>query len=234
MIAEVGTPPLVLTRAQSRELDRLAMEELGIPGLVLMENAGLGAALELAARHDLATTGVAVLCGGGNNGGDGYVVARQLAVRGARVHVFDWAPAERQRRDAAVNRAIVDRMGIERSDLRALDSASLARALAGVGLVVDGLLGTGFAGDVREPLAARIRALNAWRAGAPATVAALDLPSGLDADQGRRCEPIVVADLTLTFVAPKVGFAGASAWTGEVRVVPIGVPRALIERVADA
>ena len=140
-----------LTREQSRRVDRLAEERFGISGLVLMENAGLLAALDLAA--DLPERGrVAVLCGGGHNGGDGYVIARQLSNRGHVVRCFATHDAARTRGDGRVNRAIVDAMGLEvvPVDTQRAIEAALA-SLGPVDLTVDALFGTGFQGEVRAP-----------------------------------------------------------------------------------
>jgi len=219
-----------LTREEVRAVDRLAIEHFGIPGVVLMENAGIAAA-EHALEMARGRAGfVAILCGAGNNGGDGYVVARQLVLRGRAVRRFDLHPAGELSGDAALQRAIVDRMGIPASTLD--DPGGLAAELEGAALVVDGLLGTGFRGAVRPHLAAVIDALNAFRARTGVRVLALDLPSGLDADTGVPGGTCVRADRTVTFVAPKVGFErpGAREYTGEVCVASIGAPLGLDER----
>ena len=209
-----------LTRAQARAVDRIAEERFGMSSLVLMENAGLNATLAL-----LPVAGeVCVACGGGNNGGDGYVIARQLANRGVDVACFATHGPERLRGDALANRRIVDAMGLEVVDLNTTDARARFDAAA---VCVDALLGTGFQGEVRAPLAAVIEALNA----ASAPVVAIDLPSGLDADTGAPSNATVRAARTLTFVAPKRGFAapGADAYTGAVTVLSIGAPTAALE-----
>jgi NAD(P)H-hydrate epimerase len=230
-----------LSRDQVREVDRLALEELGIPGLLLMENAGRGAA-ELARRRLLPgrpPAGIAlVLCGTGNNGGDGWVVARHLSLAGVAVRVGALQPAQAARGDAAIMRAIVERMGL--AVRPAGDEAGLAAfqdELAGtrVALVVDGLLGTGFRGALRPEVARAIRwVLDLRRSGA--RVLALDLPSGLDCDTGEPADPTVRADLTATFVAPKRGFLARPArpFLGRVVTLSIGAPELLIERVLRA
>jgi NAD(P)H-hydrate epimerase len=223
-----------LTRAQAREIDRLALEELGIPGLVLMENAGLGATLRLLDLDWRRTGRVAVLCGRGNNAGDGYVVARQLVCRGLDVCLWESRGREPLPPDAEANRAVSERMGIERRPLAPLrDAEAVAAELRGFALIVDALLGTGFQGTVRPPLDAWIEGANLAHSLHGVPIAALDLPSGLDADSGRPSNATVRADWTLTFVAPKVGFRaqGAKPWTGQVFTVPIGTPPALLERL---
>lgn len=222
-----------LSREEVRAVDRVAIEELGVPGVVLMENAGLGAtevALEMLGER---TGPVVVLCGGGNNGGDGYVVARQLALRGREVLVFATVPAEGLSGDALVNRGIVERMELPLAPLENEEQlADALEALAGASLVVDALLGTGFRGDVREPLASALRALDAGCRERGVPVLALDLPSGLDCDSGQASNAVLRATRTVTFVARKRGFAaaGADAFTGPVTVVPIGVGLEHVER----
>ncbi len=233
---------IALTREQVREVDRLAIEELGIPGAVLMENAGRGAAehclAELrsgAASPDEVPRGrVIVLCGSGNNGGDGYVVARHLHNAGVDVEVVSTVAPEALGGDAALNQRIAAAMGLAQRRLRgAPDQGELRAAWSRADLLVDGLLGTGFRGGLRAPLDVVIEAAN----GAGPPIVALDVPSGLDADTGRPGEAggaVIRAAATVTFVAPKVGFAvaGAEAWTGRVVVASIGAPPELIRRVA--
>jgi NAD(P)H-hydrate epimerase len=216
-----------LTRAEVREVDRRAIDEWGVAGLVLMENAGRGTADvlgQLGCRGE-----VAIVCGKGNNAGDGFVVARHLDLRGIGLKVVLLASPESLRGDAAANYAIVKRSGIDMVELAAWDSATFDAALLGAEWIVDALLGTGAAGPPRPPLDEAIRRLNA----APGHRLAIDLPSGLDADTGEPAEPTVRADHTCTFVAPKVGFANprAAPYLGQVHVVDIGAPRRLIEEV---
>ncbi len=227
-----GVEDLALTRAQAREIDRLAGEELGVSGVVLMENAGLGATLELLELPWNRAGRVSILCGTGNNAGDGYVVARQLSCRGVEVVVHEAGDPAALPPDAAVNRAIASRMGIA---LRGPVDRPDVEALAGSALLVDALLGTGFRGLVRPPIDRWIEAANRASELHGVPIAALDLPSGLDADEGRASNATIRADWTLTFVAPKLGFRaqGAKAWTGQVFVVPIGTPPAWIERVCE-
>jgi NAD(P)H-hydrate epimerase len=197
-----------------------------------MENAGRGAAAWLAERAP-ATAHVVVLCGPGNNGGDGGVLARHLDAWGYAVRVVWFAPADRLRGDAAAQWNILAKSGIDQAawDLGetpgADESDRLDALLAGSDWVVDALLGTGLTRPVEGPLLRVIAAIN--RSGLP--VLALDLPSGLDCDQGRPLEVAVRAQATATFVAPKQGFSapGARDYTGEVIVIDIGVPRCLLE-----
>jgi NAD(P)H-hydrate epimerase len=234
MSAPAGSDRVRLTRAQLRELDRLAIEEYGLPGVVLMENAGAGAAriaLELLGpARGTALGPVVIACGAGNNGGDGWVVARHLSNRGVALEVISLVDPARLSGEAAVMAQVALRMGI--ACQVAPDAAALVRLvprLARAALIVDALLGTGASGAPRPPYDAAIAALAA--AGAP--VLSLDLPSGFDADLGEVRGTCVAARVTATFAAEKIGFAapGAARWLGEVRVVDIGAPSALLARV---
>lgn len=218
------------TRAEMRELDRRAIEEFGIPSLLLMENAGRGAAAiaaEMARPND---GNVIVFCGKGNNGGDGFVVARHLANRGYAVGCyFAGALAEVARgSDPGVSLAILERMRVPVLEhAREQDRDEMARGVAWAGLLVDGLLGTGLRGPVREPYSSLISFLNARRA----PILALDIPSGLDCDTGEILGKAVRARRTATFGAPKQGFSRGQGpeTTGAVTIVDISIPRRLLE-----
>jgi len=216
-------PGRPLSCRQVRALDVLANERLGLPGLILMENAGRGVAeLVFAELATPATARVAILCGPGNNGGDGFVAARHLRNAGVHVDVLLAAPPERSVGDAGVNLRILQRAGFPL--LRANEPAGAAAArtcLTAADVIVDALLGTGSRGGPRGTVAELIRAANA----APrARRVAIDLPSGLDADTGASAEPCFRAHLTATLVAAKVGFAAAAEWVGRVVVLDIGLP----------
>ena len=233
-----------LTVARSRAVDRVCLEEYGLPGAVLMENAARGCA-ELLLNLSGGDPGpVAVLCGTGNNGGDGFAIARHLTIAGVEVHLF--APfaepptADEDPGEAAMNARVARRMGLPWTNWTA-DPAAAADDLAATvfdgGWVVDALLGTGPTGPPRSPTDEAVFAVNAARSGG-AKVLAVDVPTGFDADAGRpfRRSPdggdcCVRADVTATFVAPKVGFdePGADAWTGAVHVVGIGCPPAAVD-----
>jgi NAD(P)H-hydrate epimerase len=227
-------PPLTrLTRAEARRCDEIATRELGVPSLLLMENAGRGAAQLLRERYAPLTRGRFVLCcGPGNNGGDGLVVARHLVRLGEPVVVKLCGARDRLTADAAVNLRIVERLGVAVTGIPDDDAARAAGAELQAGdVAVDALLGTGFAGSVRAPMATLIEEVNRARSdGRARAVVAIDLPSGLDCDLGTPSNATIHADLTMTFVAPKAGFAaaGAGRWTGEVVVGDIGVPSALL------
>jgi NAD(P)H-hydrate epimerase len=218
-----------LSRDEVRALDRRAMEEFGVPGVVLMENAGRGAAELLCA---LGVYGrVVICCGKGNNGGDGFVIARHLDNVGVAVRVLLFARPEELTGDAGVTYQIIAKAGLPLSIYRdtAMDAGELERELAGAAWVVDALFGTGLSGAVRPPFDAIIAAINA----SPAQILAVDIPSGLDCDTGRPLGAVVRAHHTATFVAPKQGFATpeAATYLGRVHVLPIGAPRVLVESV---
>ena len=217
-----------LTRAEVREVDRLAIEEFGLPGIVLMENAGRNAAALL---HALAPgAAIAIVCGRGNNGGDGFVMARHLELAGHSVRLVLACDPDTIAGDAATNRRVAAAAGIPLTVLAEASAAAWADRLAGVDWVVDALLGTGAAGPARGATATAITAVNRTRDAGGTRVFAVDLPSGLDCDTGRPLGPCVRADVTATFVARKIGFdaAGAAAFTGTVHVLDIGAPRRLL------
>lgn len=215
-----------LNRQQSQEVDRRAVAEFGMTGLVLMENAGRGLADTLG---QLGARGrVVICCGRGNNGGDGFVLARHLDLRGVKVRVALWANPAELRGDAATNFEILSRCDIPMEIFSGgYDEAALARKLIGAEWIVDALLGTGSRGEPRPPLDQVIDDLNAH----PAPKLAVDLPSGLDCDTGVAAAHTIRAAHTCTFVAQKPGFLApaARAFTGEVHVLDIGAPRKLIE-----
>ncbi len=177
-----------------------------------------------------------LFCGGGNNGGDGFVIARWLDDAGVRVECICTSRAADTRGDARIARDVAERSGIMLHD--ASTSAALEKLRARFvaeppRVVVDALLGTGFQGSLRPDMARAIAAVNSIGARENVRTWAVDLPSGLDCDLGTCADPTVRADVTATFVASKLGFAreGAANVLGVVRVLPIGVPCALIDRV---
>jgi NAD(P)H-hydrate epimerase len=218
---------MYLARDQVRELDRRAIEEYGVPGSVLMENAGRGVA-EL-----LCTLGVngkvVVCCGKGNNGGDGFVIARHLDNRRIPISVLLFARPQELTGDAATAYRIIamSELPISIFDRPTIAPDLLRRELAGADWIVDALCGTGLRGPMRAPLDEPANAINI----SGARVLAVDLPSGLDCDTGEPLGPTVRANHTATFVALKKGFANPSAapWFGQVHVVDIGAPRKLVE-----
>ncbi len=212
-----------LSRRQVREFDRLAIEQWGVPSVVLMENAGRNAADAIDSYlRGAAGKSVAIVAGTGNNGGDGFVIARHLQMRGAEVMVFLIGEPERMTPDAATNFAILRKLGIRIRPCPSEAIRDLAEDLRRFDLVVDALGGTGISGALRGDLAAAVGQTNACGK----KVVAVDIPTGLDCDTGQAEGPAIKADLTVTMVARKQGFdaPGAEAYTGKVVVVDIGVP----------
>ncbi len=214
-----------LSRGEVRALDRRAEKEAGLSTAILMENAGHGAAAWLIPRLRPGG-GVVVACGPGNNGGDGAVVARHLDGAGFDVRVVWFAAPSEIRGDASAQRLILARSEIQQMHFADPEPGSLDALWQGTDWIVDALLGTGLTRPLEGPMAWAVDALN--RSGRP--ILSLDLPSGLDADTGQPQGDAVRATATATFVAPKKGFAqpAAAPYLGEVVVVPIGVPRALL------
>jgi NAD(P)H-hydrate epimerase len=199
--------------AEQRSLDQWAIEQHGIPGLELMERAGRGLA-ELVL--ELAPSGrIAVVCGKGNNGGDGFAAARLLRELHREVDVLLLAPGEELRGDARTN---FERLGGPAAE------PFRPAALDGAAAVVDAILGTGFEGSARDPAAGAIEAIN--QAGERRAVIACDVPSGVNASTGEIAGSAVRADATATFHAAKPGLwiAPGKAHAGRVRVIDIGIP----------
>ncbi len=220
----------VVTAEQIREMDRVTIEDIGVGGVVLMEVAGRGTAEvveELASG--LHGFRVAILCGAGNNGGDGYVVARILHLRGADVRVFMLAPRDRIRGDALVNLEAAEKLDVCFEWLDSAVDPELAEQLADYDCLVDALLGTGLSSEVRGRYREVIEAINA----SMTMTVAVDIPSGLSADTGQVLGTAVEADVTVTFGYPKIGVVTHPGveHTGDVHVVDIGIPPALATRL---
>jgi hydroxyethylthiazole kinase-like uncharacterized protein yjeF len=198
--------------AEMRAADEWAIEQRGVPGLDLMERAGVGLARVAAAA---ARPGpVRVVCGKGNNGGDGLVVARLLREEGREVDVLAVGDLSEAKGDARAN---LDRLPGDPP------RPFTADALQGSGAVVDAMLGTGFEGAPREPVAGAIRAINE----AGAAVVACDVPSGVNASTGEVEADAVRANVTATFHGPKIGLYvdPGKEHAGRIEVIEIGIPR---------
>ena len=224
-----------ITREEAREADRRAIEEYGIPSILLMENAGRACADEVEAMLGESPEGpVLVLCGPGNNGGDGLVIARTLWNRGRDVDVVfvgDEAKLEQGGADVVTNARLWRGLGrrIELA-LAPAEIAALATRMRGAAVIVDALFGTGLTRAPRAPWSEVIAAIGA--AGRP--VLAVDLPSGLDANRGEVLagDPAgaVVAEVTVSFGGAKSGFtlADGPRCCGRVVVAEIGIPRSYL------
>jgi len=219
----------VVTASQMRELDRRATEEFGIPSLLLMENAGLQAVLEMERSFPrLRASRVAVVCGKGNNGGDGLVVARHLFGRETAIDIFLLAKRGDVQGDAATNLEIAARMGLPIHEVRTpQDLQAGLEVIRRADVIVDAMLGTGTTGAATGLIAEAIDLIN--QAGRP--IVALDVPSGVSSDEGHLPGPSINATLTITFGLPKRGvilFPAASR-AGRVVIVDIGLPRQLLD-----
>ncbi len=217
-----------LTRAQVREIDRLAIEKYRIPGIVLMENAARAVTDAACDMLDGNLVGqIIVLCGGGNNGGDGLAVARHLHNLGGDVFIALATDPAKYKGEAKINWDIVQAMKIKTFPAdpeRILTSRAL--------LLIDAVFGTGLTEPPRPPFADLVSAVNQ----SGANVLSIDLPSGLDCDTGEPLGPTIEAKRTVTFVAEKAGFANPTAakYTGHVRVGSIGCPVELINEILNA
>ena len=219
-----GQECLVLSRNQVRAFDAWAINEIGIPGVVLMENAGRSCA-ELVMRRLAAVERpkVCIVCGTGNNGGDGYVAARHLLNSGFAATVVLCGSRDKVGGDAKTNLDVLERLGgqVVQLNVEADDVADqIARLGSDADMVVDGLFGTGLSGPVKGGYAVLIEAINAL--GRP--VLAIDIPSGLDCDAGEVLGVAVKAAYTVTFAAVKKGFTAPAAgeYTGRIYVAGIG------------
>jgi hydroxyethylthiazole kinase-like uncharacterized protein yjeF len=228
----------ILTAAQMREADRLTIERHGIPSLQLMGNAGTGVVTFLQKHFpDLAKRQILVLCGKGNNGGDGFVVARLLKQLGASPKVFLFASPEEVHGDALLNLERCKHAG--EGVVSVTEAVSWSEwgksSLDQFEIIVDALLGTGLNAPVTGFLAQVITDVNeaVLRARRTPTVVAVDMPSGLPSDGGPANGPVIRADFTVTFTAPKIGqlLSVNSERVGELIVHNIGTPLALVEHI---
>ena len=236
----------VFTRQQVREVDRLAVDRYHIPGIVLMENAARGLtdmtlrflfnqwrnkfaddAARWPAPPDDFPRGVKILivAGGGNNGGDGFAAARHLHNHGVACTLAVTRPLDDYKGDARTNLDIVRAM-----KLRMIETSSL-ESIEEHHLILDGLFGTGLSAPPRPPADALIRTMNIRHE----PIVAIDIPSGLDCDTGEPLSVAVRAAMTVTFVGTKLGFTKpqSRAYTGQVQVADIGVPRELVEELGS-
>lgn len=222
-----GLPVRVFRTEEMREIDRVTIEEYGIPGMVLMENAGLQVLrVVVGILGSFPGRRAVVLCGKGNNGGDGFVVARHLINSGSQVQVFLAGEAEAVKGDVRTNLDILDRMGVVPVELGPETIREFRETLKDADLIVDALFGTGFAGAASGFHGEAIEAVNRARSEYGLTVVAVDIPSGLPGDTGRPAGPCIRADKTVTFGFPKPGqllYPGAE-YVGGLIVADISLP----------
>ena len=219
-----------LTREEMRELDRKAIKEYKIPGIILMENAGRNVAEEvLPMTANLQKMKIAILCGKGNNGGDGFVVARHLHNHGTSVDVFLVAKVSDVLKDgdAGTNLQILLTMKIPVKEiLNIADVNNILRNLDRYNILVDALFGTGLSGEVREPFKTLIHSVNKLNK----PIVSVDIPSGLDCNTGKTLGVAIKATKTVTFAAGKKGFylGDGPNYTGKVVVTDISIPKELL------
>jgi NAD(P)H-hydrate epimerase len=223
-----------LSGQQSRRVDQLAIAEFGLSGLVLMENAGRGVA-DLLERSGLKRTSrILICCGKGNNGGDGFVLARHLLVRNYLPTVLLFSDPTELTGDALVNYRILQSLKFP-VHLSSDDAMTECFGqFSGDDWIIDALLGTGAKGKPRPPMDDVIRRLNQVHQQTKCRMLAIDLPSGWDADTGQANDPTISATETATFFAMKKGFDCPSAkeYLGEVHVLDIGIlPSPVIEKL---
>ena len=216
---------IVMTRDEVRKVDSWAINTLGVPGVVLMENAGRSCA-ELIKEElkEVAHPKVCIFCGTGNNGGDGYVIARHLLNSSFEVVVVICANRGKVKGDAKINLDILERLGrpIEQLNLGDANVPAQVKVFAAdADMLVDGLFGTGLSGQLSDEYKQLIETINACNC----PILAVDIPSGLDCDSGQPLGTAIRASYTVTFVAVKKGFTSGSAaqYTGEIFVASIGV-----------
>jgi len=222
---------MALGRDEVREIDRKAIEEYEIPGIILMENAGRNVAEEvLKMLPGTDSTRVAVFCGKGNNGGDGFVIARHLYNKGVGVSVYLTTEVSSvlSDGDSSTNLKILLNMNLEIKELQEGQIGKIGEVLHDYSVIVDAIFGTGLRGEVREPVRTLIAKINE----ADVPVISVDIPSGLSCDDGAVLGAAVKATKTVTFVAAKTGFSQkcGKEHTGELIVSNISVPRELIEK----
>lgn len=218
----------ITTAQKMREMDARAIQEYKIPGVVLMENAGLRVVEEIKRMYSPESLRAVILCGRGNNGGDGFVIARHLINQGSQVTVYAMARQEGYRGDALINFCILNHMQAEiKHILKEEDLALLEADLSSAHLVVDALLGTGLDSEVRGIMAQVINRVN----DTDCPVIAVDIPSGIQADTGEVMGCAVRAAKTVTLALPKQGlflYPGAE-YAGEVSTGDISMPREIME-----
>jgi NAD(P)H-hydrate epimerase len=225
---------IVLCRDEVRAFDAWAINTLGMPGVVLMENAGRSCAELIKEELDSRFRGndkaardaakVCIFCGTGNNGGDGYVIARHLLNSGFKIIVVLCGGRNKVKGDAKINLDILEKMGLPIKQLN-LDEGDIPGWVktfaAGADMLVDAIFGTGLSGRLSEEYKQLIESINAQKR----PILAVDIPSGLDCDTGEPLGAAIKASYTVTFAAVKKGFsaAKAKAYTGEVFVASIGI-----------
>ncbi len=223
----------ILTGKQMAELDRIAIEEIKIPSLILMENAGRSVFQVIRDRvPDLSQKKIMVVCGKGNNGGDGLVVARHLINHGAMAEIIVLSSPEDLSPDAKANAGILEQSDeiihyvTDESNL-----SQLASMLSGADVIIDAIFGTGFVGEAHGLAAQVMELMNL----SPAQVFSIDIPSGVEGDTGHVLGSAVLADVTVTLALPKLGLFlyPGRGYVGELTIGSVGYPRSLLQNFSS-
>jgi hydroxyethylthiazole kinase-like uncharacterized protein yjeF len=217
---------IAVTAKEMQQLDRMAIEKYGVPSLCLMENAGRAVAEAVASEAKGKKDKVVIICGLGNNGGDGFVAARHLINQGIEAVVYVVGSYQKIKGDALVNYKILKKCRYPVKEIKKIDKKFI-NELQLAKVVVDALFGTGLCRQVEGLFAEVIEAINTFAE----KVLAVDIPSGLNATTGEVLGCAVEADWTITFALPKKGFYENDGpdHTGKVAVVDIGIPRKIIK-----
>ena len=209
----------VVSVSEMQEMDRKAIEGKGIPSITLMENAGRHVSeVAVEGLEDPSKSRVSVFCGTGNNGGDGFVAARYLARQGIGIQVYIVGDKSRIKGDPAINLNILKEIGVKVGEIG-------SPVKTDADLIIDAIFGIGLKGKVKEPIKSIIMDLNKQGV----TIISVDVPSGLDADTGNVLGKAIKAKKTVTMQFAKKGFYlnNGPEYTGEVRIVDIGIPEGL-------
>ncbi len=212
----------VMTRQEVRAFDQWAIKELGIPGAVLMENAGRSCAELVKQRlSHIKKPKVAIFCGTGNNGGDGFVIARHLLNSGFEVKVIICGDKAKIKGNAKINLDILQKTGQAVDVIIPPDINKIQKFCSGSNMLVDAIFGTGLSGELSDDYKQLIAAINSQGI----SIMAVDIPSGLDCDTGEVLGESIKAACTVTFAAVKQGFvcSQASNYTGDIYVASIGI-----------
>jgi len=219
----------ILSVEEMRKVDQMAIETLGIPGIILMENAGLKTAQHIAQKfHSIAGKAIGIFCGKGNNGGDGFVIGRHLNRMGANTHYWLVGKKSEVTGDAKTNMDIVAKLGLPFTELLSWDPNL---NLQSYDILIDGLLGTGLKGDVRGIILDIIEKINSHEG----NVVAVDAPSGLDCDTGKILGKCVEANLTVTMGNVKIGMLlyPGRKYVGELTIADLNVPEFALKKMGS-
>lgn len=217
-----------LTREETRLIDNYIIKDIGLPSVILMENAGRGIAQHLRSLNPKGK--VIICCGKGNNGGDGYVVARYLNIYGIEAQIFVFADPKDIRGDAKIHLEVVKKLGLQIKYLKSstLDHHCLLNDLNEAEWVVDGLFGTGLSTEVEPFYFDVINTLNKTKA----NILSIDVPSGLDCNAGRPLGTAIISTITCTLISMKTGFLNEEAqkYLGILEVINLGIPNSILHR----